>query len=163
MFKKPTKKQHAAHLRKGIVEQNCLVCGNALTDIIGTDFMGQVKCVNCGLTYQVTGSRHPQEWLDEYGLKKEEVALWFCDCFSFLPIHKAYWDETHRPLPIGQFHGDPPYTQKDMVDYYKWMHKHRAEIEPAYKGDINWELVEEIANQEEGPETLIDSSTTVRG
>jgi hypothetical protein len=149
---KPTHEERMEHLRVGVVDDTCLVCGVEFGGV-HTDSSHQIRCIQCGVTYQVEGSKHPDEWLAQHGLKREEVAKHTSDCYVFLPIFRDYWDETGRKIPIGFYMGDPGYTQEEFVLFYKWLFNNKDRYYEEYKFDLQWARIEALATVDQLPET----------
>ena len=139
---KPTGQDYIEHLKAGT--DTCLVCGDALSGG-WTDYNGQIRCWKCGTTYQVLGSHHKEEWLAEVGLKKEDVAAKYCDCFNVIPILKAYWEDTGNKIPFGTYmgapHGTGAPTRKEHDLFCTWMKNHASEYEVEYVDNFKWELI----------------------
>lgn len=112
--------EYIAHLKQG-VGKHCLVCDQELWGS-WTDYNGQIRCRTCGTTYQILGSHLTQEHLDEIGLKKEEVAQRYCDCFDLVPLLRAYWAQTHRQIPFGAYLGRSPISDEDHNAFSRWLY-----------------------------------------
>lgn len=60
---KPTNEESLTHYRDGIGD-DCLVCRKKLEGT-WTDYNGQIRCQNCGMTYQILGSHLSESYRRE--------------------------------------------------------------------------------------------------
>lgn len=131
-MKRPTEEEIVEHYKTGIGE-DCLVCEKRL---VGrwTDYNGQIKCLNCGMTYQILGSHLKDSFLKENGLTEKDIARRYCDIFYMVPLYKAYWNETHNHIPEGMFlmNDRSPVTREDYRRFYKWMVDNEETVRPLY-------------------------------
>lgn len=139
MQPRPTKEEHAAHLRAGTGE-TCLVCDEKLAGE-WTDYNGQIRCSTCGTTYQILGSHLTDEFLSEHGLAKEDVAKSYCDCFTEVPLLRAYWQKKQTPIPFGQYFGGSPIPADQYAAFREWLKANAGRLRPEYEDSFNWERV----------------------
>lgn len=132
-----TEQDYVEHLKTGT--EVCMVCGEPLRGL-WTDYNGQMKCSACGMTHQILGSHHTQEFLDKHDLTKEDVAQQYCDDYLLVPLYRRYWEEKHIRLPLGMFISDrnAP-TQHEQVSYISWLMQHKEDIETVYPDIFAWD------------------------
>src|SRR5579885_1351653 len=97
---KPTEAEIIEHYKIG-VGRKCLVCDDEELTGTWTDYNGQIRCWNCGMTYQILGSHLKEEWLKKHDLTKDDIAERYCDEFSLVPLCRDYWQEVHKRVPFG--------------------------------------------------------------
>lgn len=154
---RPLPYQIKEHLLLGLPKRRCLVCKKDLHGQI-LDFPGQMRCGTCGVTYQIEGSKLSKKFLQTLGLIPEQVARVYCDCFEELPIYRAYWDETKRPVPLGTFRF--PIRRRKLIpdsevkDFYSWLWKNREKFRPHYENEFKWDDIGEKFG-EDGDRPLI--------
>ena len=140
-MKRPTEEEILEHYKTGIGE-NCLVCEKRL---VGqwTDYNGQIKCLNCGMTYQILGGHLRDDFLAEHGLTNDDVARRYCDAFVLVPLYKAYWDETHNLIPEGIYltRDRCPVRPEDFRNFYLWMLDHEDMVRPKYEDVFNFDAI----------------------
>lgn len=138
----------AAHVRAGVGE-TCLVCGGP---IIGdwTDYTGQVRCA-CGTTYQILGNHLTPGWLAGHGMTPADVARRYCDCYEWVPLLRAYWAETHTPVPFGSYFGESPVSAEHVTRFYSWVAQNESRLRPAWDAHFDWDaLLAHYADSFEG-------------
>lgn len=140
IVEKPSMEEILQHYRTGLSEDaQCFVCGRELTGPF-TDFNGQIRCIECGTTYQILGSHLKDDFLKEHNLSKEQIAQRYCDCFEYVPLLKLYWQEAKKRIPFGTFISNNPYTQDETDAFYSWVARNADRFEKSYDG-FNWDML----------------------
>lgn len=135
--RQPTDREWRDHLVNG-ASNECLVCGLRLVGEF-TDYNGQFYCTTCGTTYQTMGSHLADDCLERLGLKREQVARTYCDCFAMVRLLKAYWNGTRRRMPLGAFIGSRPWAAEDAADFNLWLNNHAHELRGEFEDCVNWD------------------------
>ena len=137
-----TQRAFIVHVTAGY-EGPCLVCGEPEDGKRAygewTDFNGQIRCYNCGCTYQVNGCHLDEDWMKEVGLKAEDVATFYCDCYEMLDVLIPFWAETKSIIPIGEHFGWSPYTKEQLDTYYFWLAENRHRFD--YVDVFDWDAI----------------------
>lgn len=132
--------EYIEHLKNGT--ETCLVCEEKLLGA-WTDYNGQIRCFNCGTTYQILGCHLDDDFLKEHKLKKSDIAQKYCDVYMLVPLLKDYWNETSRKVPFGSFMGNSPIPKQDYDDFYLWLKNNAEKYEEKYADDFYWERIKE--------------------
>ena len=136
---KPTMDEIIAHYRTGLRGEDpiCLVCDQVISGPY-TDSQGQVRCKNCGATYQWQGCHLQEEFLREHNLRHEDIAQHYCDIFEYVGLLRLYWQEVHKRAPFGVYSpANNMITQDEINTFYSWLVKNADRFEPIYNG-FNW-------------------------
>ena len=134
-----TQEELIAHYTSGVTA--CLVCGADPLHGNWTDYNGQIRCYTCGVTYQILGSHLKDEYLEELGLAKEDVAQQYCDCLMTVPLLKDYWNETGNRIPYGTYLGRSPISASDYENFSKWLKENAETYREEYKENFYWDRI----------------------
>lgn len=139
---RPTVEEVIAHYKAGLAENaQCFTCGRELTGPL-TDMSGQIRCIDCGTTYQVMGCHLKDEFLQKHGIDRATIAQRYCDCFDYIPLLKIYWHDVHKRIPFGTFIGTSPYTQEETDSFYGWLAQNWERFEKVYD-TFNWDMLKQ--------------------
>lgn len=135
---KPTLEQIIQHYKTGLQGEDpiCLTCDRVISGPF-TDFNGQIRCKECGTTYQWQGCHLRPEFLAKNNFQANEVAQHYCDMFEYIPLARLYWQEVHKRMPFGTYLQNSPITQDELDSFYGWLVKGAERFESAYEG-FNW-------------------------
>lgn len=145
MIEKPSLEALVEHLKTGC--EGCLVCGSGRISGTWTDFNGEIKCSTCGMCYQIISSKFSNEWLEEHNLKKEEIKVPHCPDFEFVPVNKAYFEQTGRKIPVGSYFGERPFTNEDVCHFCAWVLDNKEELSAECRALYNWDSIVKNANK----------------
>jgi len=138
---KPTLDEVIQHYKTGMKEtDNCLVCSNALAGPY-TEAPGQIRCLHCGVTYQIKGCHLNQEFMKKHDLKAEDIAQIYCDCYDYVPLLRAYWEEVHKRIPLGQYKTGGFITEDERNSFFGWLAKNSKKYKKVFTG-FNWNAIE---------------------
>lgn len=142
-----TQKEFAEHLRTGV--KTCLVCGEKLTGE-WTDLNGEMRCVTCGMPYQVISWKHGDAWLAEIGINRADVVMPHCVYFEKAPLYRDYWLQTKQRIPLGSYlgQGTSGNNHNERVMFCKWLLANRETYLPDYADLFAWDVVEVMAAKE---------------
>lgn len=142
VIEKPSLAEIIQHYKVGLKDTDqCLVCGRELTGG-RTESPGQIRCIDCGTTYQIQGCHLKDEFLAAHNLTKQEIAQVYCDCYEYVPLLKHYWKEVHKRIPYGIYIGASPHTQDEIDSFYGWVTNNYKRYETVYDG-FNWDMLKE--------------------
>lgn len=140
-----SEKRWREHLIVGLQPESlCLVCERQISGS-WTDYNGQIRCAQCGMTYQILGAHLAEDFLQKLGLTKAEVARRYCDELDMVELARAYRSETNAAnrLPFGTYLGRPEGwnapTREDYVAFNTWMESNHERLRAAFPdAPIDW-------------------------
>lgn len=138
IIEKPSLEEIIKHYKTGVGD-NCIVCKNTLQAPF-TNLKGQVKCVHCGMTYQIQGGQNlSTEFMSKNNLSVGEIAQRYCDMYEFLPIAEEYWNTFHKRMPFG---ADDNITLDERSSFERWLVENSKRFKKAYEKSFNWNRLE---------------------
>jgi len=139
MKTKDKKEKIKEHYMRGT--ESCLVCDDKPLSGSWTDYNGQIKCHNCGTTYQILGCHLSESYLNEIGLKTADIAKKYCDCIALVPLLRDYWRETHNKIPLGTYISRNPIVKGEYESFLYWLKTNASKYEQEYKDELNWKTI----------------------
>lgn len=137
-----TDQELVEHYKEGVTE--CLVCG--LDPVWGdwTDYNGQIRCHDCGMTYQILGSHLSPGRLEVLGIEKDQVTRRYCDCYVTIDVWIDYWLETGNLLPLGVYiPNNNPILDKWYIKFNIWLLENIETYRADYKENFEWVALEQ--------------------
>lgn len=134
---RPTKEQIRQHYIDGI-GTTCLVCDRELHGQ-WTDYNGEIRCMECGTTYQMLGDHLRPEFKAEMNLT--EIAKHYCSCFAQVPLLREYWRTKGIKIPFGSYFGDSPITAVERRTFGEWLCQNADAYAEEFADSFNWEVI----------------------
>lgn len=114
--------QKYGHLANEVAEgrdYTCLICGDDPVQWTWGDAHGEAMCVKCGTPYQLLQYDEDRQRIAGVSPKPNIEESW-------IPILKAYWEETHNFIGLAtiMMWRDYPECEEGQRKFYAWLDEH---------------------------------------